>query len=563
MFGERVMSRKSRGQRVVQAALKTVAAFTLIAGPTAVLASPPPPSPPPPPPPPTIPNPVKVNGSQFFSWYRIAGNTNYPVTPYPAGAATGTYVGVPFLTDANAAAVNAYLTGLAPGAIRAVKVENPGISNATASLIFNNTNYNVSYVFGDIETATTWADAQKLAKQVRLINPSGSLFSSSNWSKSFKGFVGNFGFSASPDNKQAPTYYEAKFKPKHSYSGYQFDDATSAFLTMSNEEIYPGSPSMRNKAAPDTAYGGGTIPNIRGNLFVLPLWRAADATNKIQSLGSLSQFANHVPWTGNFNNWGNPALDTDRNPANGYLFVPGAAMPAATINGVNYPAMTAAQTTDQNLSRRDSASLALHLRLRGVDSFHLLDSGIVGVSKSDMEQDFASGWLGEANVNSIFAQSDKRMLVGMESIPTSYNPGGTYDGGYVIWAGPTTSTIVSSTVEKAAAVFSGTYSLTLGKLEVIITNENNAAQWIRLPSTIGGYALAVKDFTVGAGDSWMVSYSLTGSGKSKGWTVAAQHVPFTAIENARHHFGIPEPGTLSLLAVAGVFGLNRRKRQAS
>jgi type II secretory pathway pseudopilin PulG len=334
---------------------------------------------------------------------------------------------------------------------------------------------------------------------------------------------------------------------------------------MSNEETYPGSASMRNKAAGDLPQGSGVIPNIRSNLFVLPLWRIGQATDSIVSSG-YSPISQHIPWTGNFNNWGNPALDTDRNPSNGYLFIPGAPMPAATIGGHFYPAQTAAQTANQNLSRQDSANLALHMRLRGADSFHLLDSGLVdnpatpqneAASRTDMEQDFATGWLGESSVNSIFAQGDKRMLISTESIPTAYYAGGQYSGGSVIWVDG-----AQKNVEQAGAIFSGAYSLTLGKLDVLISNMDDVSHKITLPATIGGYSLAVKDWNVPGGSSVLVEYGLSGSGKSKGWGTAVSHVPFTAIQNSRNGFGIPEPGTLSLLAVAGVFGLNRRKRQA-
>jgi len=503
-----------------------------------------------------------VNGSQFFSWFQTSGDQTYPVATYPAGATTGTYIGVPFLTDSNAAVVNAYLTSLPAGSIRAVKVENPGISNGTANLIFNNANYNVSYVFGDREGATAQADALALSKQVRLVNPGGS-FNSSNWSQSFRAFVGNFGFSYQADNKQRPSYYN--FNGQHSFSDYNFQQSTAALLNMSNEETYPGSASMRNKAAGDAPLGGGTLPNIRGNLFVLPLWRVGQATQAIQASG-LDSTVQHVPYTANFNNWGNPALDTDRNPSNGYLFVPGAPMPSATINGHFYPALIGAQTVNQNLSRQDTANLALHYRLRNADSYHLLDSGIIdnpatpeneAVSRQDMEQDFATGWLGEKEVDDIFAQGDHRTLIGEEAIPVSYGAGGSYGDGSTIWVDG-----VKSNVERSASAFSGAYSLSLEKLDVLISNMDDAQHTIQLPESVGGYALATKDFTLAGGSHILVQYTLEKIKGKQTWTNALEHVPFTAIANSRNGFGIPEPGTLSLLAVAGVLGLNRRSRKA-
>src|SRR5205085_1176392 len=95
--------------------------------------------------------------NQFFDW--TVGATPTP----PAN-----YVPSPFLTDANATSVNAFLASLAPGAVRAVKVEAP-ISNATASLIFNNPSYHVSYVFGDLEGPNAVANAGTLVQQVRQV----------------------------------------------------------------------------------------------------------------------------------------------------------------------------------------------------------------------------------------------------------------------------------------------------------------------------------------------------------------------------------------------------------
>ena len=66
------------------------------------------------------------------------------------------------------------------------------------------------------------------------------------------------------------------------------------------------------------------------------------------------------------------------------------------------------------------------------------------------------------------------------------------------------------------AVFSGAYSVSVAKLEVLISNMNDVHQVIRLPATVGGYSLAVKDFTVQPGASWVVSYSLTGGKLSRG-----------------------------------------------
>jgi hypothetical protein len=113
-------------------------------------------------------------------------------------------------------------------------------------------------------------------------------------------------------------------------------------------------------------------------------------------------------------------------------------------------------------------------------------------------------------------------------------------------------------VESAGAILSGAYSLDEGKLAILISNMDEDQHVITVPEKIAGYALAVKDFTLAPGSHLLAEYSLTANGKNKGWGEAITHVPFTAISNSRNGFGIPEPGTLSLLVVGGIVGLNRR-----
>src|SRR5438094_812808 len=74
------------------------------------------------------PPPATATDDQFFDWFV---NT------------TPSYVPSPFLSNANAGSVNAFLEQMPAGAIRAVKIEKP-ISLTTANLIFNNPSYHVS-----------------------------------------------------------------------------------------------------------------------------------------------------------------------------------------------------------------------------------------------------------------------------------------------------------------------------------------------------------------------------------------------------------------------------------
>ncbi|HEX8520655.1 MAG TPA: PEP-CTERM sorting domain-containing protein [Tepidisphaeraceae bacterium] len=497
--------------------------------PSAVMAAKPV-APPPPPPPPAIPAPTPANG-QLFSWFQTG-------SPAPAQ-----YVGAPFLSDGNAGAVDAYFKTLGANDVRAVKVLNP-ISGSTASLIFNNPNYHVSYVFGDLEGASAATNAAQLASQVR--------GASSNPNQSSKAYIGNFGFGALAVNLQKPNNYANQ--GQHSFSGYNYAQYSAAGLSMSNIEAYPGSPSFRNKAGGDAPSGGGSYKNIRTSLFTLPIWRVSETTSDAAAM----KIDNHqnIPWTANFNNWGNLALDNDRDASNGYKFEPGKAMVAKTVNGVSYPAMTAAQTADQLLSRRDFATMVTHMRMRGADSINLLESGLSTASNSDMESDARAGWNGEMNLGQIFSQADHELLIDGQKDNGPYVQGGRYgDNSTIIVDGK------KMNIDQAGALFSGAYSLSLGKLDVLISNMDDQSRTITLPDKIGNYALAEKDFTVGGGSHLMVEYSLMGPGAKKGWQVAAQHVPYTAIANSRNGFGIPEPGTLSLLAVGAILGLNRRTRK--
>ena len=78
-----------------------------------------------------------------------------------------------------------------------------------------------------------------------------------------------------------------------------------------------------------------------------------------------------------------------------------------------------------------------------------------------MEQDAATGWLGESSINTIFSASDKHLLIGNEPLPSTYYSTGNYSGGSVIWIDG-----VESNIDKGGAIFSGAYSISKGKLDV-------------------------------------------------------------------------------------------------
>ena len=451
---------------------------------------------------------TKAN-NQFFDW---SINT------------TGSYVPSPFLTDSNRDAVNAFLQQQSQN-IRAVKVQGP-ISNSTANLIFNNTKYHVSYVFGDFETNDAANQIKKLAQQVRFVNG----VNNGPKTQSTNAFIGNFGFQHLSNDVTTPP----------GFVGNSLGDFTSAKLNMSNPELYSGSVTFKTPAA-----GNSSAPNIRSALFALPALRVSQI--KVNSPASEAI----VPYVARFNNAFNLALDTDRNPANGYKFVPGQSIPAK----FGLPAVSASDTRNQMLSRRDFATQILHLRLRGANSYMAFEPGVVGYFNEDKRKDARTGWT-ESHVNSIFAAADAKLLLGKD---TDY-PGGPTTGdkdfnGNILIDGK------DKTVESAGALFSGVYSLTLKKMDVLLSNMDDDDHTLTLPPTVGGFSLLKKSFDLDAGQHLLVEYKLTTSGVNKGWSVMMQQFPFLQLPNNRNEVGIPEPANMTILAVLAFAAVTPRRRR--
>lgn len=465
------------------------------------------------------PPPANQTDNQFFDWF-VNGTPGYLASP--------------FLTDANAGSVNAFLLSQAnSGKPLAVKIMAP-ISNATSNLIFNNSKYNVSYVLGDVETgANSVNDLKELAEQVRFVNGANN----GTKTNSHNAFIGNFGFSGIPSDKTHPANYKKDKKDKHSFAGFNNGDFASAKLNMAMPELYPGSPSQRNLAA-----GNLSSPNIRSGLFAVPIVRLSQTTVNAADTTQV------VPYIARFNNWNNLALDTDRNASNGYKFVPGQAIPA----GGGFPALTAAQTTDQMLSRRDFAAQVAHYRLRGADSYVAFDGGVQGYLQDQKRSDAKAGWT-LPQIDQIFNAADAKILIGAD---TDYKNGKDKKdiNGNIVIDGKDTP------IENAGALFSGVYSLTLQKMEVLLSNMDDEAHDLTLPSKIAGFDLKSRTFDVDGGQHLLVEYKLTTSGVNRGWSVASTVVPWQAIENSRHGIGIPEPTTISLAALAGFFAISRRRR---
>ena len=460
---------------------------------------------------------TKVN-DQFFSWF-VTDSDRYLTSP--------------FLSDQNAGSVNAWLDSLPSNQPLAVKIERP-ISNSTANLIFNNPSYHVSYVLGDLEGGNTLNNLKKLTDQVRFINAnpvSGKTYSNN-------AFIGNFGFQPLDNDPTNPLNYRKNSQNSHSFAGFGKGEYNSTKLNMAMVELYPGSGSYRNPAA-----GNSDAPNIRSALFTLPVQRLSLTKIELPKGHAL------VPYVTNFNNWGVTALDTDRNPANGYRFVPGQAM--AAKNGL--PAVSAADTTNQMLSRRDTAAQAAHYRMRGADSYVQFVSGVIGVSEETLRKDLRTGWL-QSDVDSVFNSSDHKLLLGKDTdYPGSGNTGDKDPNGNIIVDGKEKS------IEAAGALFSGVYSLSLKKMEVLLTNMDEEDHDLTLPPKIAGFDLKARTFDVDPGVHLLVEYRLTNSGPNKGWSVWQQSTPFNVLPNDRSQIGVPEPTTIWFAAAAAACTIGRRR----
>jgi hypothetical protein len=466
----------------------------------------------------TPPAATKAN-NQFFDWQ---------INTSPS------YVPSPVLNNSSAHAVNAFLQQLPPNSIRAVKILEP-ISNSTSNLIFNNSSYHVSYVLGDLEGSNAPSQIKTIAQQVRFINGQNN----GSKTKSSNAFIGNFGFYDLGNDVTKPSGYNND-RGEHSFAGWTQGDFTGAKLNMSMPELYNGSASYRNPAA-----GNSSAPNIRSALFTLPLLRVSQTQVSSPSSEAI------VPYIARFNNWNNIALDSDRNSANGFKFVPGQAIPAK----FGLPGLSASQTANQMISRRDFASEVLHMRLRGAESYVAFEPGVQGYLSDVKRADAKTGWT-ESHVNSIFAAADAKLLLGAD---TDY-PGGPVTGSKD-YNGNITVDGTNKSDESAGALFSGVYSLTLKKMDVLLSNMDDDDHTLTLPPSIGGFSLKTKAFDVDAGAHLLVEYKLTTSGVNKGWSVMMQQFPFLQLPNNRNEVGIPEPANLTLLAVAAFGAVTPRRRR--
>jgi len=449
-----------------------------------------------------------VPSSGFFDW-EIPADTS------------ANYTESPFLTNGNAADVEAQLADAqSQGKPLALKVREP-LTSASAKNVFNH--YAIKYVFADFEDAGRVGNTRALADIIL-----GS-------SKSKNAFVGNFNIypNAGSDNTRPsntdPDNVADSFneRPENfAYTDQQGKKGTLRGKRMANPSLYPGSPDFKNPAQ-----GNSSAPNIRSGLFINPIKRLTLAKNGLPSGEQL------IPWVNRFNNYGNPALDSDGDPSDGYQFVQNAAVPS---NG-------------QLLSRGDFSALIMHYRLRGANSFHLFqgsEGNVIGYSREQQRRDAAAGWGQSSVANGIFSRNN----FAFANLTTLVGD-----------AGGNSGDTGRRDIEKAGAVWSGVYdkSGSNRKLVILLSNLSNQTKTIDLPNSIGGFmtfrqdGVRIDDFFLNPGVHRLITFTLSGNR----WLLNTNGTLFG--DDNRNGIVVPEPTSLGLVGLGAMGLLARRRRRVT
>jgi hypothetical protein len=382
-----------------------------------------------------------------------------------------------FLRDDNVAAVDQFLSAQP---IKAVKIDTP-ISPATVSAIYDK--YNINFTFADYETADATSNLATLVNQIKASVATGPAYMTNS------SYVSNFAF--------APIYSDPTSPA--AVSGHA--DYVAAGLNMASENLYPGSPSLRNPAS-----GNSSSPNIRSALFTLPIDRLSQVT------ASLPAGQAHVPYVDRFNNFQNSNLDNNGDSSDGYRF----------------------ETQNQLLSRGDFQAQILHYRLRGATSVHGLQGGVEGYTAEQFKSDINTGWNSVAAVNDIFSDPNARLA----TLDTQGKADGVLRG-----------------LEDVGVMFSGVYSAAKGKLVLLLSNLDEQSHTISFSSKIGGKNVP-GDYPVDAGMHEILQFDAAGTN----WSFIGASQVFA--DDNRAGVGVPEPSTIALGAAVMLIGIvGRRKRQ--
>lgn len=274
-------------------------------------------------------------------------------------------------------------------------------------------------------------------------------------------------------------------------------------IPMLNPSLYPGSPGFGDPSV-------GTA-NVRTGLFMAPIRKLTNVE------ASNSSNALVIPWATRFNNWGNDALDTDHNPANGYAFV----------------------TPDQLPNRDDFAAQLLHYRLRGADSVYLFAPGVqtdndgTPYTMAEMREDMIRGWFFYHNTaQNLFNDPSTHV----STLATSAKVDG-----------------VVKPMEQSGVIYSAVNNNnTMGML---LSNMDTQSHIVTFADTFGPGTLNM-DIGLAPGIHLFVRFALN-NGQWQPFDYANMGINTAS----RSGVGVPEPGSFSLAAAAGALVLLRRRRR--
>ena len=441
------------------------------------------------------------------------------------------YTPAPFLYDGNVASVVSYLqTQSLAGGLLAVRIAAP-ISDATARAVFNNSGFKVNYVFADLEGPTFVTDTATLVAQVN---------GNSNSNFSAGAYVGNYAIATIANDPTLPP----------GSPGTPAADFRNSGASMSNPQLYPGDPSFRGMGnGPQPPNGnttvtnsstvtGGAFPNLRSSLFILPIERLSFAAQN-NGGGPL------IPYVTRFSNYGNTALYND----------PIAGLPNGQQGfqpGVATTYLTAAQTTNQMISRNNFQAQMLHYRLRGATGYHLLVPGVVGYSDQLFEADAVAGF-NYLNANTNYTSP----ATGSLNI-------GTYGYGASVVTPVSFGATVNingqqMSVEDAGVIMSGVTNSN-SKMALLISNLTDTSANIVLPSVIADVAVPSQDLlqALGGDSNNLFLFSQSAGAWKLDYSGLAFNTPGLSNES---EVGIPEPASISVMAMGAIGLLCRWRRR--
>lgn len=367
-----------------------------------------------------------------------------------------------------------------------------GLSEAQQQFWFEDSGVNFHYLFADFE---------KVGAVTRTVDIAGN-----------STYLGNFNVDPlSPDLTQ-PNPTTGPSQSKYLFSR----------VNMSNENLYPGSPSFRsNLADPDNS----NTPNARSDFFLLPVARFSGVEGQ---RGETLEIFNetfevfpddhkHVPYVTRFNNYGNDNLNTGLDSS----------LPSVPLQeGQDYvfDAREGTENEGQLLSRGDFSAQVAHYRLRGADGVVLFQPGVINedgsaYTKGEMQNDARDGW----NFLKPFVSDDVNVATdGAEGIDLESG---------VVWSGAYTD----------------------NSLFILASNMSDESQDFELSDMVNGLALSDTLFAISATDHHLLEFIKALhpiTNEVLGWAHVDTFDVF--VDDNRTGVGVPEPASLVMLAIGGL-----------